>query len=67
MRNTLLTEIEAFLAESGLSASRFGWLATRNARLVERLREGKPVLTTTETRVREWLIANRDRKSRRAA
>jgi hypothetical protein len=67
MRNELLIEIEAFLIESGLSASRFGLLAAKNARLVERLREGKPVLTTTETRVREWLAANRDRKSRRAA
>lgn len=71
MSANLLTEIEQFLAETGMSASRFGLRAARNSRLVERLRErvtkerGKPVRVwpETEQQVREFIRAHRKRRS----
>jgi hypothetical protein len=68
MKQTLLTEIEAFLSASGLSASRFGFLAAKNARFVERLRKaaeaGKPyrVWPETEAQVRAFIAANQGRR-----
>lgn len=55
MSKSLISEIEAYLAESGLSEARFGWLSSRNSRLVERLRDGGRIWPETEARVREWM------------
>jgi hypothetical protein len=69
MTGTLLTEIEDFLRETGMSEYRFGLLAARNGRLVDRLRakatpKGRParVWPETEAEVRAFIIAERRRR-----
>lgn len=62
MRQNLLSEIRAFLADTGLSAYRFGFLAVRNGRLVERLEAGKRVWPETEAEVRAFIRAERRRR-----
>lgn len=52
------------MADFGIGEHRFGILACRNGRLVERLREGKPILTSTEQRVRQFIT---DRRKARCA
>lgn len=66
MANALLTEIDAFLRETGMGEYRFGLKAARNGRLMERLRagttpNGKPVLVRPETeqQIREFMAAER--------
>lgn len=68
MSTNLLSEIEAFLAETGLGDYRFGILAVNNGRLVERLRagitpKGKParIWPDTEIAVRAFMRAERKR------
>lgn len=63
MRQNLITEIKDFLAETGLSAYRFGFLAVRNGRLVERLESGKRVWPETEAEVRAFIRAERRRRN----
>lgn len=73
MTDTLLSEIEQFLIETGMGEYRFGIKAVRNGRLVERLRQGrtpekgKPVWVRPETeqQVRDFIASERAR--RRAA
>lgn len=63
----LLADIEQFLAETGMTEYRFGMLATKNGRLVERLRQGttakrgNPVqlLPSTEASVRNFIKLER--------
>lgn len=69
MSTKLLSDIEDFLAETGMSASRFGFNAVRNSRLVERLRDGrtpkgKPVRVwpETETEIRAYMRSERLRR-----
>lgn len=72
---SLLSEVEKFLAETGMSEGRFGFNAVRNSRLVERLRQpvtpkkGKPVRIwpETEMRVRAYMVAERQRREREGA
>lgn len=66
MQHDLLTQIDEFLAETGMGDSRFGLLAARNARLMERLRQGvtpkgKPVLIRPETeqQIRQFMEERR--------
>lgn len=69
MTDTLLTEIEAFLVETGMGEYRFGLKAARNGRLVERLRQGttpekgKPVWVRPETerQVRDFMAVERSK------
>lgn len=70
----LIEEIDRFLAEFPLSEYRFGYLAVKNGRLVERLREKGRVWPETEQSVREFLIERRkveeikrERRQRKAA
>lgn len=63
--NSLIEEIDAFLAETGMGASYFGKQATGNSEIVRRLREGRPILNETENKVRAFIKARR--KSRTAA
>lgn len=72
MHEQLLSEIDTFLRETGMREYRFGFLAARNGRLVERLRagltpHGKPVRIwpDTEAQVRAFIAA--ERKKRRVA
>lgn len=52
---TLIQEIKAFLSQTGMSAYRFGFLAARNGRLVERLERGGRVWPETEEAVRSFM------------
>lgn len=70
MSTNLLTDIEAFLSQTGMGAFRFGLLAANNGRLVERLRAGKtakkgrPVFVSPETerRVRDFMAVERAKR-----
>ena len=66
MNERLLSEIDKFLAASGLSGYRFGLLAVKNGRLVERLRAGGRVWPETEAQIRAFIIS-RSRDARRPA
>jgi len=73
MANSILTEIEAFLAETGMKPYLFGYKACRNGRLVERLRagvtpeQGKPVLLRPETEKAIRKFMRDERAKRRVA
>lgn len=75
MTDTLLSEIEQFLAETGMPEYTFGIKAARNGRLVERLRQGttperkKPVRVWPETAqmVRDFIASERQRRESEAA
>lgn len=49
----ILIEIEAFLSETGMSASAFGALAANDRNLVHQLRSGRFCFPKTEAKVRE--------------
>lgn len=73
MADTLLSDIEQFLSETGMKEYRFGFLAAHNGRLVERLRagqtpSGRPVRIwpDTEKQIRDFIRAER-RKVRQLA
>lgn len=59
---TLLTDIEAFLADTGMGANYFGKQACGNSELVGRLRAGRQVLPRTIERVRAFMQAERRRR-----
>lgn len=61
MQNTFQSEIERFLVETGMHPYRFGILAAKNGRLVERVRSGGRFLSDTEAKVREFMAAERKR------
>lgn len=51
----LLAEIEAFLAGSGMSRSRFGQEAVGDPRFVPDLKAGRQCLPKTVNKVRGWI------------
>lgn len=53
----LLTDIEAFLAGTGMGASYFGKSAVGNSELVPRLRSGGRVWPETEMKVRAFMLS----------
>ena len=55
--NKLLSDIEAFLAASGMGESYFGKAAAGNSELVARLRDNRRVWPETEARVRRFIKA----------
>ena len=67
MHQSLLTQIDAFLAETGLSEYRFGFLAAKNGRLVERLKAGRRIWPDTEAQVLGFIRSERARRGRPAA
>lgn len=67
MNPKLLTDIDDFLAETGMTAGYFGWKAARNWRLVERLKDGRRVWPETEAEVRGFMISERKRRTQVAA
>lgn len=67
MSAPLLSDIDDFLRETGMGDFRFGWLATRNGRLLERLRAGRRIWPETEAQVRAFMISERRRKQEVAA
>jgi phosphopantothenoylcysteine decarboxylase / phosphopantothenate---cysteine ligase len=56
---TLLDEIEAFLAELGVSASKFGLAAVNDGHLVANLRKGNSVTLRTADKVRAYMTEQR--------
>lgn len=60
--NSLLDEIDAFLAERGMGASYFGKIAAGNSEIVHRLRNGKRVWPETEKKVRDFIRAERRKR-----
>lgn len=69
MRTNLLSDIDVFLGETGMGEYRFGLLAVRNGRLVERLRagttpKGRPVRIwpETEMQIRAFMMAERQKR-----
>lgn len=56
---TILTEIEAFLTESGMSPARFGKLSKNDTGLVFRVREGRKLKSSTEDAIRAFIAAQR--------
>ena len=73
MSNQLLSDIEDFLARTGISADRFGLLAAKNSRLVERLRAGRKggkaarVWPETEIEIRAFMRNPPPLRPRRSA
>lgn len=63
MSQTLLSEIEDFMAETGLSAHRVGILIANNGRLVDRLREGGRVWPDTQASIKSALRRERNRRA----
>jgi hypothetical protein len=59
---TLLGAVERFLADTGMGASYFGQKAVSNSKLVSRLREGRPVETGTEAKIREFIMVEMERR-----
>lgn len=58
-RASLLSDIDAFLRESGMGASYFGKASTGNSELVGRLKAGGRVWPETEEKVRAFIKAQR--------
>jgi hypothetical protein len=56
-QSTLLEDVEKFLKRENLSATRFGVLAAGDTKFVGTLRKGRKLRASTETRVREWMLA----------
>jgi hypothetical protein len=68
MAHDLLSDIRAFLTETGMSPSYFGKRAVGNSELVKRLAKGKTVTLVTDERVRGFMRENRNwRKRQREA
>jgi hypothetical protein len=62
----LLPLIERFLSETGMGPTYFGSEAVGNSKLVRRLREGRPITTDTDRKVRAY-VAERIKIRRREA
>jgi hypothetical protein len=57
MPNDLLTDIHAFIRETGMGPSYFGKAACGNSELVERLEKGGTVTLTTAERIRSFMAS----------
>jgi len=64
MQTELLTDIDRFQAETGLSEHRIGILLARNGKLVGRLRAGGRIWPETAARIRTALAAERRKRTR---
>lgn len=58
----LLSDIEAFLSETGMGSSYFGKAAVGNSELVKRLREKGRVWPETEQAARDFIADRRKQK-----
>lgn len=63
MAQSLISEIDAFVAELGLSEHRVGILLANNGRLIERLRAGRRVWPETEAAIRAAMTAERRKRA----
>lgn len=55
----LVTEIDEFIAETGMGVSYFGKTAVGNSEVVSRLKRGKTIHATTEHRLRAFMCERR--------
>jgi hypothetical protein len=55
MQHNLLSEVRETMALLGVEAHRFGILAAKNGRLVDRLEKGGRLWPETEQKVREFI------------
>lgn len=53
--NKLLSDVEAFLSDTGMGVSYFGRLTTNSSALVGRLRSGRAVQPATEDKIRKFM------------
>lgn len=67
MASDFLSDIKAFLSETGMGPSYFGKVACGNSELVERLEAGRRVWPDTEDRVRAFMAERRGSKQGVAA
>lgn len=58
----LLTEIDAFIAETDMGVSYFGKVASGNSELVQRLRSGGRVWPETQDKVRTFMKRYREER-----
>lgn len=58
MKRDLITDIEKFMKANGIGPHRFGILAVKNGRLVERLRAGRRIWPETEQQIRDFMRAH---------
>lgn len=63
MKSALLTAIEDFQLQHGMTDYQIGFSAARNGRLIERLRAGGRVWPETEEKIRSWLALRAARHS----
>ena len=66
MQTRLLSDIEAFLTETGMPAWSFGFSAVKSGTLVDRLRKGGRTWPETEARIRAFMITERQRRADKA-
>lgn len=59
MKSDLLSEIDRFLIAENIGEHRFGILAAKNGRLVERLRSGGRIWPETAEQVRAFMAERR--------
>lgn len=59
----LLSDIDTFLAETGMGASYFGKKAAGNSELVSRLRSGRRIWPETAQQVRNFIAAERQKRA----
>lgn len=62
MSETILTTIDRFLRDSGMSASYFGKKAVNNSEVVDRLRKGRTITLVTQESILEFIGAERQRR-----
>lgn len=55
---TLLNDIYAYLRRTGISKTYFGKVSVNNSALVKRLESGRPVLSSTDARLRGFMRDN---------
>lgn len=56
IQTALLSDIDKFLEESGLSDTYIGKKACNNSELVKRLRDGGRIWPETEQKLRAWML-----------
>ena len=64
---TLLSEIDAFLVETGMASSTFGRLAVNDWRLIDTLRAGREPRSATVKSIRSFMAAHRSELAEKAA
>lgn len=63
-RTQIITEIEAFLKETGMTPTSFGQEATKDRALMITLRKGRDPKASTVDKIREYIAKERTRRAR---